>query len=141
MIENDFGVAFPDPRNVHVSHLDAAQPENQILVEEGVLSPAEKWRKKYRFAFISLACSAAGFLSIFLSIIVSMAMLNDSGSPLADLGLTLFVVALIVSFIGMMKDRSIGPPWFAFAVSSLPLLSVGIFTMVAINATAAAVGS
>lgn len=137
MTNNDFGVAFPDPRNVHISHLDAAQPENQLLVNEGVLQPSQKWHQRYRFTTISLASTAVGIFSIILGIVISFSMFNDSGQPLGALGLLLFGAGLIISLVGMFKDQTIGPPCFAFLVALLPLASIGVFTWIVMSQMAA----
>lgn len=136
MTENDFGIALPDPRNIHVSHLDAALPENEILVSEGVLEPPKSWMQRHKISLISLGLTAAGFASIILGILISLSALNDTGQPLGTLGLILFGAAIVVSIIAMFKEKTVGPAWIAFALSTLPVISLlgfSIFMMVKIN--------
>lgn len=137
MTENDLGVAVPDPRNIYVSHLDATQPENELLVAEGVLSPPQPWRQRHKFTIISLGLTAAAFASIILGILISLSALNDTGQPLGTLGLVLFGAAIVLSIVAMFKEKTVAPAWVAFAIATLPVLSLlgfSIFLMVKINA-------
>lgn len=86
MTENDFGVIVPDPRNIHISHLDATLPENELLVAEGILESPKTWMQQHKLAVISLSLTVSAFICIILGIAISLSALNDTGQPLGTMG-------------------------------------------------------